>query len=178
MDATKSNGISYSHILFALLIIVLFIYLAIPKDWQDATTTNEDGSVSLSEEWEKTIAEKQEQYAQHELYMLTAARKGYFLCQHCLGAKFFLNELEVYKYGTTGLGRNGRGYSETWLANHGLNYTVIMVGDLTSVKLEEASLIGAYAIRYENLARPLMGSEKAKPYWYRLVLPPGNNSLD
>ena len=82
-----------------LLAIALFIYLAIPKDWQDATRTHEDGSVSLSEEWEKTITEKQEQYAEHELYMLAAASSGYFLCKHCPTGKFFLEKGEVYRYG-------------------------------------------------------------------------------
>ncbi|MEM9884356.1 MAG: hypothetical protein AAF849_00570 [Bacteroidota bacterium] len=161
-----------------MLAIVLFIYLAIPKDWQDATTTNEDGSVSLSEEWEKTIAEKQEQYAQHELYMLTAINAGYFLCKHCPTGKFYLNLGEVYRYGTTGIGQNKRGFSRQWLNDKRLNFVIIMKGDIATVKAEEAALIGGYAILPENLARPLAGSTKAKPYWYRLVLPAGNNSLD
>lgn len=178
MDATKSNGRSYSHILFALLAIALFIYLAIPKDWQDATRTNKDGSVSLSEEWEKTITEKQEQYTEHELYKLTAARKGYFQCKHCPTGNFYLNKGEVYRYGTTGVGQNRRGFNQQWLNDKRLNYIIILKGDITIVKAEEAGLIGSYAILPENLSRPLSGSSKSKPYWYRLVLPPGNNSLD
>lgn len=178
MDATKSNGRSYSHILFALLTIALFIYLAIPKDWQDATRTNEDGSVSLSEEWEKTITEKQEQYAEHELYMLAAASSGYFLCKHCPTGKFYLNKGEVYRYGTTGIGQSKRGFNREWLNTYHLNYFLLMKGDITVIKTEEAALIGGYAILPENLARPLSGSSQSKSYWYRLVLPPGNNSLD
>lgn len=178
MDTTKSNRFPYSLLLIVCIAVGLFIYMSIPKKWEDATTQNEDSSISLSKDWADAVEQKKEQYTSHELYVLSAAKDSYFLCQHCPTGRFFLKELEVYRYGTTGNGQDGRGYNESWLAKNFLNYQVILTADLSTVKTEEANLIGSYAILPENLKRPLLSSYKAKPYWYRLVLPPGNNSLD
>jgi len=54
----------------------------------------------------------------------------------------------------------------------------IMEDDLATVVAEQASLIGSYALLPENLQRPLANEANARLYGYRLVLPPGNKSLD
>ena len=178
MNTTKSIRVPLIFILLGTLSTIIIIYLTIPKDWEDATTEKEDGQITLSENWSSIIEEKQEQYSSHDLYVLTAAADGYFECKHCSTGKFFLKEKEVYRYGTTGIGQSGRGFNEQWLNDNLLNYVHLMNADLTTVKTEEANLIGNYAILPENLKRPLRNSSNAKTYWYRLVLPPGNNSLD
>ena len=53
-----------------------------------------------------------------------------------------------------------------------------MEDDLATVVAEQASLIGSYALLPENLQRPLANEANARLYGYRLVLPPGNKSLD
>lgn len=53
-----------------------------------------------------------------------------------------------------------------------------MEGDLATVVTKQTLLIGSYALLPENLQRPLTSNVNATPYWYRLVLPPGNKSLD
>ncbi len=161
-----------------LLVSGIIIYLSIPKDWEEAAEMHEDGTASISEEWSETVERKKDQFRNQELYKLTATKDAYYLCEHCPTGKFFLRENEVYRYGTTGLKEKGRGYGENWRKKYFLNYVVIMQEDLTTVKIEQAALIGSYVILPENLNRPAAGTPQAKPYWYRLVLPPGNNSLD
>ncbi|PHN01143.1 hypothetical protein [Flavilitoribacter nigricans] len=178
MDTTKSNRFPLGLILVGLLITGIFIYMSIPKKWEDATKVGDDGAVTLSDDWAGTVERKQDQYANQELYALTAVIDSYFLCQHCPTGKFFLKTGEIYRYGTTGITQNKRGFNEKWLNRHKLNYVYLQMGDLATIKTREAALIGAYAVLPENLARPISSSPEARAYWYRLVLPPGNNSLE
>lgn len=113
-----------------------------------------------------------------ELYMLVAKRNGMYLCKHCPNGNFFLYAGQLYRYGITGNEKEGRGYTNNWEHSNQLIYLTIYQGDLATVKMMEIDLIGKYALHPENLERPLLGEEKAKKYWYRLVLPPGNNRLD
>jgi hypothetical protein len=177
MDIVKPRSISFSLTLLGLLVIII-IYMSIPNDWEDAVTENQDGTYTLSKDWAGEVSKKKEQFASHDLYMLIALADGFFLCKHCPTGKFYLKKNEVYRYGTTGIGQFQRGYNKQWLSDNLLIYIQIASGDLTSMKMQEATLIGNYAILPENIRRPLQNSSKAKTYWYRLVLPPGNNSLD
>lgn len=154
------------------------IFMAIPKTWEEAVTLQEDGSYRLSEKWEKTILRKKKKIKKHRLYVLVATQNGYFDCPHSPTGKFYLKKGEIYRYGTTGETTVGRGYSETWLIKNNLTFKVIMEGDLATVTLAQTTLIGQYPLLPENMQRPLPGDELAKPYWFRLVLPPGNKSLD
>lgn len=52
--------------------------MSIPKSWEEATQTGSDGSISLSDDWSRTIERKKGKYEIHELYMLVAASDGYF----------------------------------------------------------------------------------------------------
>jgi hypothetical protein len=112
------------------------------------------------------------------LYALVAINNGYFECAHSPTGRFYLKGNEVYKYGTTGDSFSARGYSSNWLIKHNLALLELMKGDLTTVLTEQAILIGSYALLPENTKRPLVGDSKATPNWFRLVLPPGNKSLD
>jgi hypothetical protein len=154
------------------------IIMAIPKSWEEAVTQQEDGSYRLSEKWEKTILRKKEKIEKHRLYMLVASTNGYFQCAHSPSGKFYLKAGEVYRYGTTGDTFTTRGYTQKWLADNNLTLITIMEGDLAMVMAAQTTLIGNYALLPENLQRPLPSEASAKPYWYRLVLPPGNKSLD
>ena len=175
----NSGRFSTFLIIMGIITTGIIIYLAsIPKKWEKVATSNPDGSYSLTDDWVGTIDRKIEQYDNQQLYVLTAIRDGYYYCKHCPTGKFFLKEYEVYKYGITGIGPKDRGYSENWLSKKGLNYTVLTTGHLTVLKSQETTLIGAYAILPENVDRPLLGNQKAKLNWYRLVIPPGNNSLE
>lgn len=152
--------------------------MSIPKSWEEATQTGSDGSISLSDDWSRTIERKKGKYEIHELYMLVAASDGYFSCKHCPVGRFYLRRGEIYRYGTTGDGQSARGYNERWLNDHLLSYVILMKSDITTVKIAETTLIGEYVLLPENLNRPLFNQAGGKPNWYRLVLPPGNNSLD
>jgi hypothetical protein len=132
----------------------------------------------LADTWARTIDKKKEKLNDHELYVLLAARDGYYLCTHCPTGKFFLKKDEIYRYGTTGDGPDIRGYNKNWLAKNGLLYIHLLTSDLKTIKSLEITYIGNYPLVAENLSRPLPGDPGVKPYWYRLVLPPGNNSLD
>ncbi len=166
-------------LLFAgLLVVALIILMAIPNSWEEATTRNKDGSYSISKEWEESIREKREKIDNHELYMLVASQDGMYICNHCPTGKFFLYEGEVYRFGITGNGEDGRGYTEKWQDRNRLAFIHIVFGDEVMVKKKQAELIGLYAIHPENMNRPVSESKKAKSYWYRLVLPPGNNNLN
>lgn len=168
-------------ILWLILIISLVgfvIFMSIPKTWEEAVTQQEDGSYRLSKKWERAILRKQEKIKKHRLYALVAIQNGYFDCPHSPTGKFYLNGEEIYRYGTTGDTFAARGYSQKWLAANNLTLISIMEGDLATIVAEQTKLIGSYVLLPENLQRPLPGKANAKPYWYRLVLPPGNKSLD
>jgi hypothetical protein len=152
--------------------------MAIPKSWEEAVKLQEDGTFRLSKKWEETILRKQGKIRKHRLYMLLATQPGYFDCPYSITGKFYLNMGEVYRYGTTGETTVTRGYSETWLIKNKLTFKVIMEGDLATVTAEQTKLIGHYLLLPENMLRPLPSEASAKPYWFRLVLPPGNKSFD
>jgi hypothetical protein len=160
------------------LCLGIIIYMAIPKTWEEAVTQKEDGSYGLSKTWEKTVTRKVEKIRKHRLYMLVATSNGYFECAHSPTMRFYLNRGDVYRYGTTGSSFSERGYSSDWLSKHNLTLIEIMEGNLTIILAEQATLIGTYSLLPENLRRPLIGDNKATPSWFRLVLPPGNKSLD
>lgn len=165
---------------FMLLLgfIGFVIFMAIPKSWEEAVTIQEDGTYRLSEKWEKAITRKREKIKKHRLYVLVARSNGYFQCPHSPSGKFYLKTGEVYRYGTTGDAFATRGYSQKWLAVNNLILITIIEADLATVLGTQATLIGSYVILPENLRRPLPSAPDAKGYWYRLVLPPGNKSLD
>lgn len=165
------------HILIIVLVGVV-LFMAIPKTWEEAVVQNEDGSYGLSERWEKAILSKQKKTEKHRLYMLVASTNGYFQCVHSPSGKFYLKAGELYRYGTTGDTFAARGYNQKWLAANNLTLISIMEGDLATIIAEQTKLIGSYVLLPENLQRPLPSEASAKPYWYRLVLPPGNKSLD
>lgn len=178
MDTSKTTRFPLGLLLTALLVSLFFLYMAIPKTWEEATKTADDGTITLADDWAGTIERKLSKYEKHDLYALLAVNDGYFECKHCPTGKFFLKKGELYRYGTTGDGQNGRGYNEEWIYINKLFYIHLLSGDLTTVSIAQASFIGAYALLPQNLARPLPNSSEARPYWYRLVIPPGNNSLD
>lgn len=174
----QAKRFSATLILFAMILTAAILLMAIPKTWKEAVRQNEDGSYSLSREWEEAIDQKKEKIEQHLLYVLAAAEDGVYLCKHCPTGKFYLYAGEIYRYGTTGNGKKGRGYNGTWEVKNLLVFHRIMLGDEATVKLKQAELIGSYALHPENMRRPLIGEPSSKEYWYRLVLPPGNNKLD
>ena len=178
MAVFRTTQPSRGFLLAGLLVTLLILTMAIPKTWEEATKIADDGSITLADDWAGTVERKVRKYERHDLYMLVAVRDGYFQCHHCPTGKFFLKKGEVYRYGTTGDGQIKRGYNEEWLYKNNLFYIHIFTGSITSVGIEQTVLIGSYALHFENMARPLFNAPEAKPYWYRLVIPPGNNSLD
>jgi hypothetical protein len=175
-DQNPHYGIWY--FILTLGLIGFTVFMAIPKSWEEAVTQQDDGTYRLSKKWEETILRKQRKVRKHRLYVLVASTNGYFQCPHSPTGKFYLKAGEVYRYGTTGETFAARGYSKRWLAVHNLTLISIMEGDLATVVAEQTLLIGSYPLLPENLQRPLTSDLNATPYWYRLVLPPGNKSLD
>jgi hypothetical protein len=179
-SASQKGRFTHNALVFIItgLCLGIIIYMAIPKTWEEAVTQKEDGSYGLSKTWDKTVTRKVEKIRKHRLYALVATNNGYFECAHSPTGRFYLNRDEVYRYGTTGSSFSKRGYSQDWLAKHNLTLFRLMDGDLTTVLARQTTLIGSYPLLPENMSRPLPGDNKATPSWFRLVLPPGNKSLD
>lgn len=169
---------SFSVLILVIIILVAIFWMSIPKNWEEVTRKKNNGGYELSEVQEKAIEDKIEKIENQELYALVAAKNGMYLCKHCPGKKFFLFVNEVYRYGTTGNGQSGRGYTESWQLKNNLKFVHLMYGDEVTVKVEQTKLIGSYPIHSDNMSRPLKNDVNAKSYWYRLVLPPGNTKLD
>jgi len=178
MQAIETRTNKGVYLLLGLLFFTSLVVMSIPKTWEDATHKDKEGNITVSKVWADAVDSKVRQYETHELYALLAAADGQYACKHCPSTRFFLKAGQVYRYGTTGVGQQQRGYGEGWLARNRLSYLHIQYGDLATIKSEEALLIGSYVLHPENLARPVQSDPAAKSYWYRLVLPPGNNTLD
>ncbi|HMQ49893.1 MAG TPA: hypothetical protein PKA00_20765 [Saprospiraceae bacterium] len=176
MEASKNH----LYFLFALGLLCsgFLMLMSLPKSWEASVQQNEDGSYSLSKARQEAIDQKKERILQQEVYMLVAAENGIYFCKHCVNQNFFLYKGEVYKYGTTGNGKNGRGYSESWQMQNKLVFVHLGFGDESTVKIKQAELLGVYPLLPENMSRPNKGDFKSKPHWHRLVLPPGNTKLD
>ena len=97
-----------------------------------------------------------------EQYVLRAGKNGWHPCFSCPDTEhIWLHVGEVWKYGTTTKGQNGR-YGNR-LKGMMLNYEIQYEGALVDCLKEEKRKIYGYAILPENLKR-------SKP----LIRPPGN----
>jgi hypothetical protein len=92
MDAFKPMPLPVGLILLGMLISLTFLYMSIPKSWEEAVKTRDDGSLTHSDSWARSIERKKSRYEVHDLYMLVAAKDSYFVCKHCPTGSFFLKK--------------------------------------------------------------------------------------
>lgn len=78
MDAIKGSRFPLGLTFIGLLLTLFFLYMAIPKKWEDATKIGDDGRITLADDWARTIEKKKSKVEQHDLYMLVASSNGYF----------------------------------------------------------------------------------------------------
>ncbi len=97
-----------------------------------------------------------------EVYALIAEADGWYPCYNCgVETKIFLHKGEVWKYGKTCLGQNGR--YPNGFPSEGLDYKIIKTGTEKECLILEKQLIYAYPTLPECLKRSIV-----------LLRPPGN----
>lgn len=122
----------------------------------------EDGIFHLSKTRKAKFEKELNKLNEAEQYALEARQNGWYQCFSCSDTNFiFLLSSEIWKYGVTINGENGR-YGKV-LPVPSLQYVVQFKGSLQECLEEEKRKIYNYAILPENLNRQ-------KP----LIRPPGN----
>jgi hypothetical protein len=156
------SGEPFKRIFFlimGLLAIVLFVIICMAgKDfivWRD-------GKPELADWRKEKLDDEIHRLRNAEQYVLVAGIPGEYPCFNCFGKrKIFLNPNEVWKYGTTTVGREGR-YRDG-LPHPGLIYIVEFEGPIQLCLEREKVQIYGYATLPENIKRPR-----------HLKRPPGN----
>lgn len=150
--------------IFGLLLLLLSLFwLTNGEDPQPFIEYDENGIPVLAEWREDKLNRALEELEGAEQYALLAARPGNYPCFSCTKRKeIFLNVGEVWKYGFTTKGQQGR-YGNS-LAAKGLHYVIQFEGTIQECLQEEKRKIYHYATLPENLKR-------VPP----LIRPPGNH---
>ena len=121
-----------------------------------------DGGYDLSPQRKEKLQKELGEYDEAEQYVIFAAEAGYYPCYNCgKQTLIYLNVGEVWKYGSTRIGKNRR-YGNVGIPL-GLTYLTEYVGDYTICQKLEKIKIYNYALLPENLKR-------STP----LIRPPGN----
>lgn len=156
-----SNG--KSRWLLLLFIGIGAILLFNEYKGTDFLVEDEEGNLQLSEKRQKKLEQKLKELEEAEQYALLAAKPGYYPCYSCPESNLiFLLPAEVWKYGITTKGKNGR-YKPKFIEDNNLLYVVQFEGSLQDCLIEEQIKIYNYALRPENLKRDIP-----------LKRPPGN----
>ena len=127
-----------------------------------------DGEPQLKKKREERLQQEQREIDEAEQYALLALTSKHYPCFKCPTPVIFLNRGEVWKYGVTRKGEEGR-YTTGYLSQNQLEYFVQLRGTLSECLKEEKAKIFRYPLLPENLARP-------QPE--RLANPPGNFRTD
>ena len=144
--------------LFLLILLSGFIILSFSKIW--------DGNKEVdSSERDQAYADRIDRLNNAEQYALIANHNGFYTCSHCIQPTFYLFKNEVWKYGVTINGKNGRYNDEFFRANN-VSYVVEFEGTVQKCLEEEARKIILYYQSPENLRRNEVN---------RLIRPPGNS---
>ena len=128
----------------------------------------ENGTPKLKKKRQEQLQKQLNELEDAEQYVLVARRSGLYPCLSCPAPIIYLNAGEVWKYGVTRKGKEGR-YTEQYLGANGLIYFVEFRGALQQCLAVEKQKIFNYPLLPENLARPDV---------YKLAKPPGNLRTD
>lgn len=143
---------------YLVLLLSGIIFVLFSKVW--------DGTKEVdSSERDKAYSERIERLNNAEQYALIANTDGFYPCPHCVDQKFYLYKNEVWKYGVTINGKNGR-YKDEFLRTNNVSYVIEFEGPVQKCLEEEARKIILYYQLPENMKR---GET------FRLIRPPGNS---
>lgn len=127
-----------------------------------------EGEPQLKQKQKERLAKEQREIDNAEQYVLLALASQNYPCLGCSKSLIFLHTGQVWKYGVTRKGQEGR-YDVKFLTENKLRYLVQFRGTLSECLKEEKSKIFTCPLLPENLARP---SHE------RLARPPGNLRTD
>ncbi len=127
-----------------------------------------DGEPRLTKKRERQMQKELRELQEAEQYALIAKQPKFYRCLKCPVPAIFLNIGEVWKYGVTRKGQDGR-YHKDFLVQNDLDYLPQFRGSLHECLEEEKRKIFQYPLLPENLIRPPL---------QRLAKPPGNLRTD
>lgn len=154
----KSKQNAPKMLILLIVVLVIGIVMSAKEFWE----LDDDGNPQLTQWRQEKLDKELEELENAEQYALIALRAGEYTCYNCGDeATIFLYPTEVWKYGVTTKGKDGR-YREG-LPNDGLLYRIQFRGTLQECFREEKLKIYRYAILPEN-------QKRAKP----IMRPPGN----
>ena len=139
------------------------ILMVMTLQWADVVEWV-DGSFRLKPKRQAAFEKQKKAVENAEQYALVAKVPGYYQCLHCHTGVFFLNRLEVWKYGVTNQGEGLR-YGPMFLQQQNLSYAPQFRGGYSECLIEEKRKLFYYPLLPENLVRPDS---------LKLLLPPGN----
>lgn len=127
-----------------------------------------DGKPQLKQKQKERLAKEKREIDNAEQYVLLALTSQNYPYLGCSKPLIFLHTGQVWKYGVTRKGQEGR-YDVKFLTENKLRYLVQFRGTLSECLKEEKNMIFTYPLLPENLARPA---------YERLARPPGNLRTD
>ncbi|HOY07357.1 MAG TPA: hypothetical protein PLO67_18240 [Saprospiraceae bacterium] len=136
---------------FPLIIAAAAILIVCALKWRDVVIYV-DGEAQLTAKYRKELQNHLDEADEAEQYALIALSDGWYTCVHSGFGTYFLKAGEVWKYGTTTKGEQGR-YDYKFLRGNGVNYIVQFRGTLHECLKEEKKKIYMYPLLPENLAR-------------------------
>ena len=118
---------------------------------------------ALGRNEEERLQRRLQEIDDAEQYALLAEVDGWYPCNHPGRKTYFLKESEVWKYGTTTKGKEGR-YGYKYLQNLQVSYIVQFQGTIAECLKEEQRKLFNYPYLPENLARPESDHLPRPPY--------------
>lgn len=132
-------------------VIAAAVLIVCALKWRDVVEYV-NGEAQLTAKHRKELQSHLDEADEAEQYALIALTDGWYTCVHSGLAIYFLKAGEVWKYGTTTKGEQGR-YDYKFLRDNRVSYIVQFRGTLHECLKEEKKKIYMYPLLPENLAR-------------------------
>lgn len=144
--------------------IVLAFFFMAHKIIPPGLEKDKDGNITLAPDRQAKLNKELEEIDNAEQYVLVAQRSGLYPCYSCTNGQktIYLNVGEVWKYGVTRKGLQGR-YPRENFGVPDLNYFQQFIGTYSECLKKEKIKIYNYPFLPEALARDIL-----------LIRPPGN----
>jgi len=136
---------------FPLIIAASALLIVGALKWRDVVEYV-NGEAQLTAKYRKELQNKIDEADEAEQYALIALTDGWYTCVHSGFGAYYLKAGEVWKYGTTTKGEQGR-YDYKFLRANRVNYVVQFRGTLHACLKEEQVKLYMYPLLPENLAR-------------------------
>lgn len=128
---------------------IILIFCALK--WRDVVEYI-NGEPQLASKYQEQLQNKLNEADEAEQYALIALMDGWYICLHSGFGTYYLKAGEVWKYGTTTKGEQGR-YEYKFLRDNRVSYVVQFRGTLHECLKEEQNKLYMYPLLPENLAR-------------------------